>query len=189
VAAIVAPPLLDGDLELRPPTAADVPAITAICQDPEIQRWTRVPSPYTEEDARSFVLMAMGALAEGTGVHLLAAPTHGPAGAVWGCVGVSIDARDLTGELGYWVAAEARGRGVAGRAARLLAGYALGPLGLGSLHLIAGADNGPSNAVARAVGFRLVGTRRSAMIAGPSGDPGAPRCDATLYDLLPGEVR
>ena len=44
-----------GDLALRPFTEADVPAIAAACQDPEIPRWTSVPSPYGEEDARAFV--------------------------------------------------------------------------------------------------------------------------------------
>jgi len=32
-----------------------VPAIAAACQDPEIPRWTAVPSPYTEADARQWL--------------------------------------------------------------------------------------------------------------------------------------
>jgi hypothetical protein len=31
----------------------DVEAVFEACQDPEIQRWTTVPSPYTHNDAMS----------------------------------------------------------------------------------------------------------------------------------------
>ena len=49
------PTLRDGDLVLRPKRPADAEAITAACQDPEIPRWTFVPSPYSLEDARAFL--------------------------------------------------------------------------------------------------------------------------------------
>lgn len=146
-----------------------------------------MPSPYTTDDARRFVLMTIGALAEGTGAHLLVVATA-DRNEVLGCVGVSIDAADRSGELGYWVAPEARGRGVATRASRLLLRYAFDHLGVGAVALQAAVGNTGSNAVARALGFQLVGVLRSAMIAGPSGDPRAPRCDAQLYDLIPGEL-
>lgn len=164
-----------------------MPEITRVCADPDIQRWTRVPSPYTTDDARRFVLMTIGALAEGTGAHLLVVSATDRT-RLLGCVGVSIDGADRSGELGYWVAAEARGRGVATRASRLLLRHAFDHLGVGAVVLQAAVDNTGSNAVARALGFRPVGLLRSAMIAGPSGDPRAPRCDAQLYDLLPDEL-
>jgi len=47
--------LEDDAILLREFTEEDVPAIVAACQDPEIARWTRVPSPYTEADAREFL--------------------------------------------------------------------------------------------------------------------------------------
>ena len=40
------PELADDAIRLRAPIAADVPAITAACQDPDIQRFTFVPVPY-----------------------------------------------------------------------------------------------------------------------------------------------
>ncbi len=162
-------------------------AITRICRDPDVQRWTRVPAPYTTDDARRFVLMSIGALAEGTGAHLLAvsADDHRE---VLGCVGLSIDGADRSAELGYWVAPEARGRGVATRSGRLLLGHAFAHLGVGAVRLQAAVTNPASNQVARALGFRPVGLLRRSMIDGPSGDPTAPRCDARLYDLVPGEL-
>lgn len=49
-------PLLDGTTALRPWRDSDIPALVAACQDPEIARWTRVPSPYGESDARAYML-------------------------------------------------------------------------------------------------------------------------------------
>lgn len=47
--------LTDGTVVLSPPTDADVDAIFLACQDPEIQAWTTVPSPYEREHAEGFV--------------------------------------------------------------------------------------------------------------------------------------
>lgn len=49
------PDLADEVVRLRPPALADVDAITAECQDPEIPRFTRIMSPYGREDAVRFV--------------------------------------------------------------------------------------------------------------------------------------
>ncbi|MFW6009829.1 MAG: GNAT family N-acetyltransferase, partial [Actinomycetota bacterium] len=59
---IVLPDLSDGELSLRPPAERDVDRITEICRDDEVQRWTRVPSPYTRDDARGFVQSSADAL-------------------------------------------------------------------------------------------------------------------------------
>ncbi len=180
--------LVDGELRLRRATPEDVPAILRICQDPEIQRWTRVPSPYLEHHARSFAsLSSRAGVEEGTGAHLLAVDTA--TDVVLGAVGLSLDLADLAGEVGYWVAPEARGRGVATRGTRLVCRLGLERLQLGYIGLEAAADNAASNAVARRLGFTLEGTRRAAMIAGPAGDPAAPRCDSNVWGLRPGELR
>ena len=43
----------------------DVPAVVAACQDPEIPRWTRVPFPYTDDDARAYLAIARADAAVG----------------------------------------------------------------------------------------------------------------------------
>jgi RimJ/RimL family protein N-acetyltransferase len=191
VAAIELPELADGELRLRVPVSDDVPAITAACQDPDIQRWTRIPSPYREADARSFVELAQGGVERGGSVHLLVVPAGHegePGGALLGAVGVGIDPADFSGEFGYWLTPSARGRGVATRAGRLLCRFALEGVGLGYLGLVAASHNAASNAVARRLGFTHEGTLRDAMIDGPSGDRSAPRCDANWWGLRPGEL-
>jgi RimJ/RimL family protein N-acetyltransferase len=184
--SIALPDLVDGELRLRPPTGRDVPEITRICRDPEIERWTRVPSPYTEADARGYVEAAARALADGDGVLLLAVDREDDR--VLGAVGLSVDVRDWSGELGYWVAPEARGHGVATCGCRLLLRFGFEHLELGYVMLWAAADNAGSNAVARRLGFTHEGTSHAAMLDGPTGDRSSPRGDAHLWGLRPGEL-
>ena len=60
---------------------------------------------------------------------------------------MGIDRERGTGEIGYWVAREARGRGVATRAVRLVRDWAASELGLTTLELVIHEDNAPSHAV------------------------------------------
>jgi RimJ/RimL family protein N-acetyltransferase len=185
------PELVDGDLRLRRPSTRDVPAITAACQDAEIQRWTRVPSPYREEDARGYVGFARNAMERGSGAVLLAVPVGDdgePGGRVLGAIGLTFDRADFSGELGYWIAPDARRQGVATRGCRLLCRFGFDRLEVGYIGLLAAVGNEGSNAVARRLGFSHEGTLRSAMIEGPSGDRSAPRCDANWWGLRPGEL-
>lgn len=184
--ALELPDLVDDDLLLRPPRLADVPDITRICRDPDIERFTRVPSPYTEDDARQFVELAAAALADGTGAHLLVVDRRDDR--ILGAVGLSIDPRDWSGELGYWVAPDARRRQIATRASRLLLRFGFGELELGYVMLWAAAVNAGSNGVARALGFTHEGTSREAMLDGPTGERSAPRGDANLWGLRPDEL-
>ena len=172
-------------LRLRVPTEGDVLRITEICQDAEVQRFTRVPSPYTEEHARAFVAFAAAGVADATGLHLVVTDD---ADLVLGAVGIGIDRRDASGEIGYWVAPEARRRGVAVAGCRTLLTHAFDVLGLGYVALWAAAENPASNGVARRLGFTHEGTARRAMLLGPTGDWSAPRGDANLWGLRPGEL-
>src|SRR2546421_6700412 len=52
------PPLDDGAVALRPWRATDLVPLVDACQDPEIPRWTAVPSPYGEHDAREYLARA-----------------------------------------------------------------------------------------------------------------------------------
>src|SRR3982751_2670129 len=52
------PPLNDGEVALRPWRHADLLPLVKACQDPDIPRWTAVPSPYGEPDAREYLARA-----------------------------------------------------------------------------------------------------------------------------------
>src|SRR5436190_19980826 len=109
--------LSDGVLVLRPWRLEDVPRVTEICQDPEISRATRVPSPYREEHARTWIEQTIRDWDDRR--HAAFAVTDA-AGAVVGAIGLRFhEDYALQGSIGYWVAKEARRRGVATAALRL----------------------------------------------------------------------
>ena len=163
------PTLRDDDLVLRPKRPDDADALTAACQDPEIARWTFVPSPYTRADAERFIAISAEEAAAGTGVHLLA--TDATDDRVLGSFSVmEIDRERGSGEIGYWVAAGARGRGIATRATRLLADWARDELGLTRIEILPHKDNTPSRRVAEKLGFRDTG----ALVPAPRGPQDEP---------------
>jgi RimJ/RimL family protein N-acetyltransferase len=153
------PPLSDGEILLRPWKRADAAALTAACRDPEIPRWTVVPRDYTERHARDFIDATAADLASGR--ELALAVVRHEDGSLLGAVGIaSFDWVDLKAEIGYWVAAEARRGGVASRATRLAAEWALTRLGLERLELLAHPENEASQLVAERAGFTREGTLR-----------------------------
>ena len=152
------PPLTDGEIRLRPWESRDVPAVTAACQDPEIPRWTVVPHNYTERHARDFISHSAGELANGRELALAVVDGEDR---VLGALGMSnFDWSDLKGEIGYWMAPEARRRGVGARATRMLAEWALTTLGLERLELLANPRNEASLRLAERAGFTREGTLR-----------------------------
>jgi RimJ/RimL family protein N-acetyltransferase len=147
------PTLRDGDLVLRPKWPDDADALVAACQDPEIARWTFVPSPYTRADAERFIAISEEEAAAGKAVHLIAVDATDDR--LLGSFSVmELDREPGFGEIGYWVAAAARGRGVATRATRLLADWARSELGLTRIEVLPHKDNAPSRRVAEKAGFR-----------------------------------
>jgi len=148
------PPLSDGVITLRAKTREDVDALVAICQDPEISRWTRVPSPYGREDALGWIAASELERQAGTAMDWLAVDDSG----VLASIGIQhIRADEGLGEIGYWVAPHARGRGIATRAVRLATGWGLGELGLRELEIMTHEDNAASQGVARAAGYTHTG--------------------------------
>jgi RimJ/RimL family protein N-acetyltransferase len=158
------PTLSDGDLVLRPKRRSDLDALTAACQDPEISRWTFVPSPYTRADAEAYFERSAAESAAGKAANLLAVDAADDR--LLGSFSLmELDLDAGYGEIGYWVVADARGRGVATRAVRLLADWGREALGLTRIDVLPHRDNAPSRRVAEKAGFtdtgELVGARRA----------------------------
>ena len=138
---------------------ADIPAIVAACQDPEIPRWTRVPSPYLREDAERFLAIAATEARAGEGVALAVCDADDR---LIGTIGLmEVDRERGYGEIGYWIAAAARGRGAATRAVALVRDWAHAELGLAEIEILAHRDNRPSQLVAERAGFADTGELRS----------------------------
>jgi RimJ/RimL family protein N-acetyltransferase len=181
------PPLTRGRVLIRPPGKGDIPAITEACQDDDIARFTRVPSPYTEQDAERFVEMSRDGWREGATANFIGIDLH--TGLLVGSCGLVVDQREQAAEIGYWVAPTSRGVGVGTTMAWLVARYGFEDVGLHRLTLIASANNDRSLGIAKRLGFTLEGTLREAHIDGLTGDAKAPRVDAAIHGLLSGELR
>jgi len=152
------PPLTDGEIRLRRWDARDAPAVTAACQDPEIPRWTVVPPNYTEQHAREFISGTAADLASGRELDLAIVDADDR---LLGALGISnFDWDDHKAEIGYWMAPDARRRGIGARATRMLAEWALTSLGLERLELLAHPENEASRRLAERAGFTREGTLR-----------------------------
>jgi RimJ/RimL family protein N-acetyltransferase len=155
VMALTVPDLHDDLIRLRPPAPDDVAALTAALQDPEISRFTMIPSPYTAADAVAFVARADAEWRAGTRANFLivSADDDGLLG------GIGLHEEEPSGDrpFGYWVAAPARRRGVATRAVRLFVDWAFGTLGLPRLHALVFTDNPVSSHLLERAGFRCEG--------------------------------
>lgn len=158
-------------LVLRVPTDADVDAITAACQDPEIPRWTTVPSPYTREHGAGFVDLVAQWWADGS--QTVWGVFHDDVLA--GVVGLHhITAHESGGatELGYWAAPAARGRGFMTEAARAVVDWGFAELGLARITWRAVVGNIPSARTARTLGFRYEGMLRQGLTSPRGRDDG-----------------
>ena len=151
--------------------------MTAALQDPEIPRWTTIPSPYGERDAREYLSRAEPDRLAGRELGLAVVDADGEA-VLGGCGLSRFDWTELTCEIGYWVAKDARGRSVGTRAVLLLSRWALRSLDVERLELLADPRNEPSNRLAVSVGFRREGLMR-AYRRRPEG-----RWDLVMYSLL-----
>lgn len=148
------PPLVDGDLVLRPWAEADAPALAAAWADPEVVRWTGVPPATDEVAARRWIGGDVDRRARGLSLDLVVDRS----GIVAGEVGLSaFDPESGTVEIGWWIGPGHRGSGLAARAARLVAAWAVDELAL--LEVVARCHEGnPASArVARAAGFEQAG--------------------------------
>jgi RimJ/RimL family protein N-acetyltransferase len=177
------PPLTDGVVTLRLwGEEGDVEAITAACNDRAIAEFLdMIPSPYTDDDARdyiertrqgwadgktsNFAVLADGAAVGSTGIHWLE-PDQGLA------------------EVGYWVAPQARGRGVCTRAVRLASRWVFERPGMERLQLRADEENVASRKVAENAGFTQEGILRSSRYNARL----ARRINFVMYSLLRREL-
>ena len=172
-------------LLLRAPRPEDTQAVHDACQDPEIQRWTSVPSPYTWQDAVTFVeRMTPHGWREDIayGFCFYVRDTGALAGAI-GLVRLGqLGAPERQAEIGYWTAKEHRGLGYTTEAGRAAARWAFDRLGVERLEWYAEAGNEGSRGVARKIGFAMEGILRSRIVHAGT------RRDAWIGSLLPSDV-
>ena len=145
-------PLTDDVVSLRPWTKADLPAIDAATRDPEIVRRNRLPQPF---DVAAWFDESNIEQDRGESLKLLIVdPTDDRflgSLSLWTYEGDAASA-----ELGLWTVAEERGRGIGGRAARLVIDWALAELPLERIVARTDPDNVASRTMLGRLGFELI---------------------------------
>jgi RimJ/RimL family protein N-acetyltransferase len=131
----------------------DLGDLVELLDDPDIARWTPMPSPFDREAGVAYLKRAHQGRATGQRIQLaITVDGRTPLGEVL-LFGVDVGCRSA--ELGYLVGAAHRRRGLAAGALSVLSGYARTTLGLARLLLRIDPGNVASVAVARRCGYRL----------------------------------
>ncbi|MBW8806755.1 MAG: GNAT family N-acetyltransferase [Catenulisporales bacterium] len=188
VTALPEGPLRTERLLLRPWREQDIPGIYRICQDPDIQRWTTVPSPYLLSDAEWFVreFTPKGFASGDTATFGVFVQETGQIAGAVGLGGITtfVVGRGVrTAEIGYWANPETRGRGYITEAVREVVRWGFEDLRLGRVTWQAFDGNKASQRVIEKLGFTIVGLQRGC------NELHGERLDMWLGDILPGELR
>jgi RimJ/RimL family protein N-acetyltransferase len=168
-------------VRLEPLGAAHLDAVEALVADHEVLRFTRIPEPPPPDFARTW----LERYAEGreTGARDGFAIVAAEDGRFLGlALAPAIDRDTRTVELGYIVTREARGRGVATEALRLLTNWAFAELGALRLELLISVDNDASKLVAERCGYIREGVLRSTYFKQDL------RSDTEIWSRLPSDL-
>jgi RimJ/RimL family protein N-acetyltransferase len=165
------PELVDATcgVRLRPwsDDPGDITGLVAAWRDPSVTAGNPVPADTSPEAARRWIRGEADHRARRLALDLVISPlddlaAHPRTGRnlVWGEVGLrGFDPVARRAEVGWWLAPEARGHGIAAAAVDLLAGWALAPpLDLRQVWARTDPAGVASGRVAERAGFRLLGT-------------------------------
>jgi len=170
----------DGEIRLRLRTDADDPAIVDACRDPDIVRWTRVPDSYDDATAAEWAVESQRQREAGIGLHLIVADAASDA--LLGSIGVHANQAEGRADVGYWLAPQARGRGVMTRAVRLFSRWLFDNLPVERIEITIEPGNAASRRVAERAGYTFEGVLRShTVIKGK-------RRDMAMHSLLRDEL-
>lgn len=170
------PPLTDGVALLRRWQEADAGCIESARSDPATAGTTTLPGQEDESGGLGWIHRQWARQEDGDGVSLAVAGCE--SGEALGAVVLLFGPEPGVGELGYWLAPEARGRGHATRAVSLVAGWALTGGGFARVEALIEPANGSSRRVLERAGFVCEGLLRSYLSVGER------RLDALVFSLV-----
>ncbi len=131
----------------------------------QLQDWARkTVEKFAAQTDVALTILRHGRVVGGCGLHGLGSPHH-------------------FAETGYWLAADAQGRGIVTRCLRVLLDYAFDERGLHRVQLHALPENARSQAVARRLGFTREGVLRETVMHNGK------HCSMVMFGLLASEWR
>ena len=168
-------------MRLEPLEERFVPDFEALTLDPDVLRFTRVPTSREAGFGAGWIAGYVRGWEDGAraGFAIVGEVNS----AFLGMIGlIRIDWDALDAELGYVVAPAARGRGVAGRAIDLVSRWAFDELRLARIEAWIDVENAASQRVAERAGYTREGVRRSTHFKEGN------RVDMAVYSLLPAQL-
>jgi ribosomal-protein-serine acetyltransferase len=149
---------LDDDAFVRTFTPDDADTVFALvdAERDRLRRWFPWVDPTrTVEDQRGWIVRALASEhdAEANGIWLSGRELAGT-------IGLTVNALENGGEIGYWVGSSHEGRGLVTRATAALLDHAFDGIGLHRVQIRAAAHNDRSRAVAERLGFTQEGVLR-----------------------------
>jgi ribosomal-protein-alanine N-acetyltransferase len=148
VPTLVAPPVV-----LRPYLVSDLALVRQASDDPLIPSISSVPRRYSNEAGRAFIERQHARSTEGDGYSFVIASDTEPKTGL-GSIGLWLREIDSgRASIGYWLAAGARGQGLAAHALGAVVSFAFGQLRIPRLHLFVEPWNVASARTAEAAGF------------------------------------
>ncbi len=171
------PMLATARFHLRPFVAGDAPALQAHLSDGRIAETTlTIPHPYPTGAAEEFISRHPEAWREGKRATWAIAPREGES--LLGAIGLSLTLAHHRGEVGYWVAVNEWGKGVATEVTKRVIAFAFDELGLHRVEAHHFIGNPASGRVMERAGMRVEGVLRGVVFR-----DGTPR-DLALYAIL-----
>jgi RimJ/RimL family protein N-acetyltransferase len=147
------------DVRLEPLGEQHLAGVAGLFEDEGVLRYTRVPDPVPAGWEREWLGFYVEGRKEGTRDAFAVVDGDGSFLGLGMGFGIDREGRQL--ELGYVVAPDARGRGVATKTLELLTDWAFSELEALRIELWISVGNEPSKRVAEKAGYRLEGTLRS----------------------------
>ena len=156
-------PTLDyGLVTLRPSDERDINSIFTACQDPLIPAFTTVPENYTLDHAIDFVRSDPFSFAERREIRFIIEQGNGVDVTFAGVISLhTINIKNHTAEIGYWIEKSMRGKGIGTTAAKVITDYGLRTLGFRRIDGLADIDNSASQKLLTSAGFEKEGILRN----------------------------
>lgn len=177
------PTLTRGLITLRKPHLDDTQAVFEGCQDELIPRFTAMSADYSMAHALDYVQRTDASVRTQRELPFVIEYGNGGDRAFAGAISFhSISVKNSVGELGYWMTASMRGKGIARIAAQMLTDFGFASIGFKRIEALVDKENIPSQKLLESAGYQREGLLKNKV----SRDDGR-QVDMYLFAALPEE--
>jgi RimJ/RimL family protein N-acetyltransferase len=155
------PTLQYGRVTLRPPAHSDVEQIFVACQDPLIPRFTTVPAEYTMAHALDYVQRVPASMELKREIPFVIELGVGDDKEFAGVISFhTISLENHRAEIGYWMHAPMRSKGIGTIATKIITNYGFTTMGFRRIEAAVDVDNTASQKLLTSAGYTKEGILR-----------------------------